>query len=645
MGLRWLLPYLLLKRKVKMALSNDNLQNVPFQRVWSRMTAAEAKLALVAYGHCSSSVTVSSNLRPDGVLTELEYNDGQGTVATASARRKYSGGLFSQKAYLVRAALATSFEADRSAFLAAVGTDARALQLVADEPLSTTAGGAQSTITLAWSTIAGGPYANMKLLGFPAFGNSGATLVQPNATTVYNNLSAITAGYRGIKIAGSGITNIGRVPLYDGSEWRGAQWEGDHDEPTKIPGITLTDWIAALDDEEGDFRAFLAALKTAAGGDATFLNHVALDFESCQGWFVIANATYPGGTDYTGGSGQANTGKFVASNGVSTAWPDEWTAFQAAVPGMAGSDWSAIDGVSSSFDERIFLVDAEFQKRYATALNTVAGIIQEYFPACVVSVYSEVTPSANAIYDANDTLTTPSRPLCPYGALGGYTNLTPAPDCYGVATDRWFWSTETRTAASGTAAWAAFTFEINRLRCIQAATTKDRWGWIGNLGMTSPYNAWGANFYEEAALHLLLMGYKPLFYNPEANAAQTLTTSNLLAEYDAAIGYAGGTPEIFGRLPWNPNYIASMQDAGGRHVWRVTPSPALVTTMTQSADGVLFDFGGAETLSIPRGRRYHPATEYASAGYWIIAPASVASAATGGLFRRTASDTDLYRRT
>ena len=101
--------------------------HLPFDHIWGRLTSTQCLDCLENEGHIGAGQaaildgSVESTLRGDGVLHVLHSDclddTFNGTMSTSGVYRKYQGSIFSQSAWLVRAAMETSFEADRDAFL------------------------------------------------------------------------------------------------------------------------------------------------------------------------------------------------------------------------------------------------------------------------------------------------------------------------------------------------------------------------------------------------------------------------------------------------------------------------------------------------------------------------------------------------
>lgn len=299
------------------------------------------------------------------------------------------------------------------------------------------------------------------------------------------------------------------------------------------------------------------------------------------------------------------------------------------------TDWAHADDVSGTAswannvvgDERTSVWNAFAKTRYVAALEQLAEYVWTNFPDCQVHLY-EGGLYAASLYNAGLA----NGQLAPYGVAAslGKSGASPGTAEYGISSrnfylgpqatstplENWSWRTLSRNAGAGTA-YDYLTFDINLHRGTAAASNRPRVNWLAYKQLATPVVR-SSTMYEELVLHLLLDGNQPHWYlDPNTTAADADLFVALLEEFDDAVEGNAIIPDVGAPLDWNPPYIASSADVGGRRVYRVTPNPALATTALEVGGGVLFNFAGQDSLFIPTAAIHRPTTEYAPSGYWV----------------------------
>jgi hypothetical protein len=606
--------------------------DVPFERVWSRMTAAEASRALtiVVDGEASAADVGApdSYHTAEGALSVWHWNGGAGSYVSTSPYR-YAGGIFNSNrtAHEVRERLKRAFESDRTAFLAVItSNDARASALCAADP--SVASGTAGVVTpiAMWNPNE----LNNLLAAFPT-ANSRGNLCRPvttqrlsaaqggglpNVASVVSQLAALPAGQRILKLADNRA--IYRLPISGGSaDGRFALLSREFDTAAPAKGLSLLAWKNAVTTPGSDWITFWDQL--LAQGGTGIVDLVLFDIEARERFATIKAApnktlTHPETWDDFFAQAEWNAGENFRQN-----------VFK---PVLSQAVWDTWRDWDTHNDERCFAIDAALRQYWRGMWAPVLAIIRNRFPAVAIYAYDEAVTAAGTRPTASATDYTES----PLGSDGAFAPTSTSIAIYGTYWNRTFyWRNRGSTVynPSGAArAWAALVQGVALVQSQQAASTLPRQVFVTYEGFTPEIG----ELYRELVLHALLDDVSLAFYNSAGgipSGGEPISPSrqkqivDLVAERDLVVGYTRayaepGAPIQSYALP----YLASRAYAGGRWVWRLTPNPTLAPpTITPGAELTLV-FETGETLRIPGGNLFTPpGGSLAPAGYWIIQPA------------------------
>jgi len=629
-------------------LSNSAIATVPFERVWSRMTAAEAALALVYADLAASVPAVASHLTAEGGLTAWAWNSGAGTYFSTSPYR-YQGGVFSanRRADQVRPLLQASYESDRAAFISSAtnSNDARGSALVDEMP--PVQPGPPAVTKICWW----GPYQTYSLDGLTAYdasANHRSNLVRP--VTMFRSGAGLpiigaeglatvaqVAAYLAAQPAGCRALNMGDspgawgIPVSSGAATgRVAMFEREFDHATRR-GIGLTTWQTAMLDPASEWITFWADLLAQGesllglGNGYKLLDYLVIDVERAYRFWNLQGGGLGGETwtDIFGDPG----------------WDTLRTTFF--LPVLSQLVWNTYATWDFANDERCFAIDAALRADYLDKWAPVAAIATARFPQLRVGDYDHA-----AVAIGTRPVTSPAAAYAtPYGVAGGVGTKSSYASYgadYIAEWRRWHWPTLVEQAGTpgngqaGTVAqrvWRMMVAHVSMIQSIDSASTQPRESWLSDahatltvFGLANDLAMWA-----ELTLHATLAECDVNFYAYDATTkrSQLRAAIDLIAERDQVVGYAGARAEP--QAPFDEvdvmrrPYLASKALAGWRWIWRVTPNPFLAAPKideqnTSTGPGVTFDWSGGRVLEIPRGTIVRVAGSLATAGYWVEQP-------------------------
>jgi len=630
-------------------LSNSAIADVPFERVWSRMTAAEAALVLVYANLAASVPAIASHYSAEGALTVWGWNGGAGSYFSTSPYR-YSGGVFSsnRRPDQVRPLLQASYEADRAAFIDAAtdSEDGRGWALVDELPPIHPGPRVITKITF----FDENQYT--RLLAYDPTANARANLVQPiqvfrsasaslaiigagglSVAQIAAALAAKPAGCRAIKMGDIGAPNgpAWGVPVVGGAaNGRVAMFEREFDTATRR-GLGMNTWQTAMLDSGSDWIAFWDALLAqgeallGTGHGHELVDEVILDVERLYSFWNLRF----GGSSSQGGE----TWTTIFSD-------SEWSTLRTTffLPVLAQGVWDDFANWNIQTDERAFAVDACLKADYVAKWAPVAAEITDRF-SCTVHDYDQGFVAVGT----RPVVSAAAKYAPPYG-LGGAIGNRNSFAAYGAdfiaEWRRWHWPTLSQQVGTGgtagTAAervWRMLVAHLSQIQSLDAASTVGRYQYLSDPDATSTiFGAAGdLRSWAELVLHATLAECDVSFYDwtDAAKIAHLRSFVDLIAERDELVGFAGAKAEP--QAPFDEvdvmrrPAIVSKVFAGWRWIWRVTPNPFLaapkiIDVGTINGPGIRFDWGGGRVLEIPRGKLVRVAGSMATSGYWVEQP-------------------------
>ncbi|MBX9788653.1 MAG: hypothetical protein K2Y37_07030 [Pirellulales bacterium] len=295
--------------------------------------------------------------------------------------------------------------------------------------------------------------------------------------------------------------------------------------------------------------------------------------------------------------------------------------------------WNTYPGMDTNSSEIAFLFDAWVIAYEANYIEQMVAIAKASYPNLIVTDYR------NAVM-ASGTFTSDRPPVdahSPYGTgqapdrmsvplYGDAQAYNPAPSV-SLSAARWNWTSSPgiQGFAGSDAAdeFAAFTTQLMRLRAVAVASPLDFHPWLSYEA--SPASSMGTSgLWAELVLHATLAaGGVVNFYQSNDNSTPNFDDAqkalvDLVAERDQVASFAAKRMPGPPMPDYNQGFVWTRCFAGGRYIWRVTPSSsATPTTVTSTEDGVNFrnSLGG---LTILRGTILAESqSALAPLGWWV----------------------------
>lgn len=628
------------------------LRDAPFDRVWPRLTAAEA-LALLRTLELVPAATAlpAEALAPDGLLAALAHNAGQGYLA-AESPAVYVGRIYKdpdQPSYaesssyhaapwLAAAALRSAYAdgyAARLALLRAAGlSDDRIAALASPRP--TTVLGSRASAALIWNGDVDQTQGRDRLMppvtavpwidGEPP---AGAEL--RSAADTAARLADVPAGQRCIR------PYIDFARRYLDGAWRNILYDGLFVGWDTEPGLWLTAYLAEvlpkweswLDDwqTEMDLRGVAA------------LDYVVLNGEFDNSFYKIKL----GGSQSSLAAPNYQPGRFdEAGNQISSdvRWPD--AVPQIGVVTVNGDSlWHMGDNEHAQHwdrwavndDVRVMLFNAWLQRHIGAAYAQLATAMRQRpgFAATQMLVY-DLGHTAGLTYPAKPGASYDANPL----GVGVALDASSAAVYGSAATQRYVWGSGLSHALPQTA-WHWLVAGVQLFRSQGVATTKPQAVWQSPKSDIN-HAAHASDLYQELLLHSLLQSAQPLpvLYAAQAVAADYALWQACLTEFDELAQGAVQRPVAPHSAEFSAPWLQSTIDCGGRLLTRFTPRNEVGWSHTFTSDdagltAVVDDGVDTYFVSFPTGRLLTTSAT-APAGYWIaqtsLSPQDAAMAST-----------------
>jgi len=183
-----------------------------------------------------------------------------------------------------------------------------------------------------------------------------------------------------------------------------------------------------------------------------------------------------------------------------------------------------------------------------------------------------------------------------------------------------------------------FMWDINLFKNMYASTDNQNISaWIAEYDYNAKPEGSVSNtpYYTETILHIGLLDPKPFllymdrpsFESDEAYYSRISVVSEILAELTRVVGTSDRKP-IHIPANWNNDYMLSGMYAGGRNVWRITPSTetgvSLEDFKVEGANALSFHISG-KTVTFPQGKIIEDSkiSVVGTCGYWVETPADI----------------------
>jgi len=183
-----------------------------------------------------------------------------------------------------------------------------------------------------------------------------------------------------------------------------------------------------------------------------------------------------------------------------------------------------------------------------------------------------------------------------------------------------------------------FMWDANLFKNMYASTDNQNISaWIAEYDYNSKRAGSVSNtpYYTETILHIgmldpkpfLLYMYRPSFESDEAYYSRIGVISEILAELTRLVGTSDRKP-IHIPANWNNDYVLSGMYAGGRNVWRITPSTEIGVSLEDfqvyGTNDPTFHISG-KTITFPQGKIIADSkiSVVGTCGYWVETPADI----------------------
>lgn len=643
-----------------MSYNQYNLEHLTWQRGYSSLTGQEFLDLLIYYGYCPVGTTTNpapdiDDLRPDGVISNLHYNGGQGYLIQESpaiyvgkifkdpGQLTYAtSSLYHKSPWLIKSALEAVFNQDKYLFFSQAGLTDNRIDEISDPEPQTSAGNPLSSYMFNWgSSVPDPPQAK---IGFeqgsidwqdgsnPAI-PTGATLRPP--ASVESLMANTTSPHRFARPYSE------YAKYYTGGAWRYLNRDGLVNSWSGPPGLWMDTWETL---SVAKWDAWCSAWDAWVTG-----GHEPIDVMIWNGEYVQRFDQIKADS-HTFAAPNGNPGKFDGpSNGIvsdsrwNTTWPqigiEDQNGNSLWHMGDTGnqnhwSNWNVYNDVRSS------LFNA-WEKEYRYNKYKQLVDIAKQYPAFSGTKFLmfDMWEYAGITYECGD-------PVGQQLVAPGHGLEIPSTSWYGGYRAKEFrWGQNTWSSLPQDD-WNSFTNGVSFFRSMQAATNKDKAYWMSSKGYNQGSDT---NLYREVFFHAMLMKSDDLIilYSHGIQQSEWPDLAEMLDELDEALESSNKRDLLQPRVSYFDPYVVSTADVGGRFLSRLTPHPDAEVNISTVGDVLRFTFtlNGTKVLDFPTGEVILPVSP--SYGYWIeqtslISPGVLASGETfyyvGGAGTASASD-------
>ena len=179
--------------------------------------------------------------------------------------------------------------------------------------------------------------------------------------------------------------------------------------------------------------------------------------------------------------------------------------------------------------------------------------------------------------------------------------------------------------------YQAMVSDIKLLRTQAATTSIPLLPWVSSADWLKNDRGDDYTYYVEGILHAALTGARNFLwwkYVQNSDTANGTILGQALKELDAMVGFENRTALTLTDVSYDDGYVLSGMDAGGRHIYRLTPDPLLPVTVLSNSGSVSIQVG-EKVVQIPNAYIYTSATPASSLGYWIVQTQPPASQLSG----------------
>lgn len=396
-------------------------EGVPFQRVFSRMTAAELKSVLQAQSLLTGSGDdPPSNMTAEGALSWYDWNNGAGSYYSTSPDYRYSGGRYPSNKHGIdiRSDLETAFNANRASFLSGFTAQRQAELTSAAHPDTSTPGVTRPIAIWNQSQYSGvtPPDSSKIMLPVEMWYSSGSP--RYTATQAAALLAAQTAGRRCIKIGSSyahPISSFASIPTNSAStnnKYREGFFNRDFD-TFHAHGVLCDTWHTAMTDVASTWRTWWEDLRSIGGAD--IIDHLILDVNEViqpRFWKRTSLAGPSPSVEGTDVSVTIDTGTNILTatgHGLETGQPFKFRTTSGTLPKILGQF------VSTALPYYVRRIDADtFYLHLTPGAALAAGTPRDFDNAGVSVLYRSYAETlANWFLDSTDWATARTTILLP----------------------------------------------------------------------------------------------------------------------------------------------------------------------------------------------------------------------------------------